>query len=125
MVLHIITSKLALSFWHRSINALVGAAARTKLREAPEFADAKHRIKQRLNKLGQSADVLKCSPSYTAKVNYKISLSYLSILSMWPATFFFVYIYFGNIFISQFNYKSEQVIQNNLYVTLFNLLVYY
>lgn len=103
--------------------ALVGAAARTKLRETPEFANAKHRIKQRLNKLGKSADVLKCSPSYTAKVNYKTSLSYLSILSMWPATFFFVYIYCGNIFISQFHYTSEQVIQNNFYVTLFNLLV--
>ncbi|WP_367364201.1 MFS transporter [Candidatus Tisiphia endosymbiont of Nedyus quadrimaculatus] len=112
-----------IAFWIGAIIALVGASARTRLREAPDFADAKRRIQNAIKVMVQDPKILEHSPAYKEKVSYKTSLSYLCILSMWPALFFLIYIYCGNIFKAKFGYTGEQVIQNNFFVALFNWVV--
>ena len=112
-----------IAFWIGAIIALVGATARTRLREAPDFADAKLRVKKAMLETKSDPNILQHSPAYKEKVSYKTSLSYLCMVSMWPALFFLIYIYIGGLLKTKFGYTGEQVIKNNFFVALFNWVV--
>ena len=111
------------AFWLGAIIALIGAAARTTLKEAPDFVNAKLQLHKILKQSHRNLDVLKSNPIYQQKVEFKTSLAYLCMLSMWPALFFLIYIYIGNLFKTEFGYTGEEVIENNFYVAAFNWLI--
>lgn len=112
-----------LAFWAGAIIAIIGANARTRLREAPEFANAKTRVLNALKAGNKDIEVLKLNSIYNATVDIKTSLAYLCILSMWPALFFLIYIYIGTIFKSKFGFTGAEVIENNFYVAAFNWII--
>lgn len=97
-----------IAFWIGATIAVVGSIARTRLRETPDFIDAKKRrqIDQKL----------------TERVNKKTSLCSFLINLTWPLFFFFVYVYCANILKNQFGFTSTQIIRNNFYVSLSQLL---
>lgn len=65
-----------LAFWIGAVIALVGSAARNKLREVPEFADAKCRVKRVFERINTDTTVLKDNPLWQAKVNKKTLISF-------------------------------------------------
>ena len=113
-----------LAFFVGACIAVVGAIARTRLRETPEFADMKRRMKKALEDahhdgLGAAAELLKSTnPVWKEKVNKKTLLASFFIQSGWPVFFYFTYMYCGSMLRSKFGYTPEQVIHQNFSVSL-------
>lgn len=99
-----------LAFWSGSIVAVIGALARTKLRETPEFIAAIERKKS--NHLLPEEK----------KLNKKNCLAYFCISCARPFFFFFTYIYAGEILKSHFGLTSQEVIVQNFSVSFAALL---
>ena len=59
------------AFWAGAGIALVGSFARTKLRETPDFANAKIRVKNIIEKAGFDSSSMKTNPIIQEKVNKK------------------------------------------------------
>ncbi len=110
-----------IAFWGGACVAIIGAIARTRLKETSEFLNAK-KIKEKINKHNSQKlnQLIKKHPIYNEKVNQKNSLAYLFLLFGWPAYFFLIYIYCGNLFKTNFGYTGAQVIANNFFVVLIN-----
>jgi MHS family proline/betaine transporter-like MFS transporter len=113
-------------FWIGALIAVVGFAARTKLREAPEFSDAKRKMEKTIKKLSEeglgSQSKLIASTNLDEKVSMKTSLYYFLIFCGWPFCFYFSYSYCGGILKSQFHYSGLDVVNHNFYVAIINLL---
>jgi len=108
--------------------AILGMTARAKLRETVEFVDAKKRMQNAINELDESqpteSEKILIEKIYNKKANIKTSLAYLYILSPWPAIFFFTYVHCGDILKNTFHYNAEQILKNNLYVSIFNAIFF-
>ena len=113
------------AFWFGALIAIIGTVARTALRETPEFVNAKHRLKKKLEKTNvvDSSLILKKNFIVNEKVNQKTSLSYFFIQCSRPISFYFMYVYCANILMHSFNYSAQQVVQHNLIVTTVEFLV--
>lgn len=113
-----------LAFWIGAVVALIGFIARTALRETPEFANAKQRMKNILNTVRLNG-TLESNPIVQEKVNkYTVIANFLT-LCCGPVSFYFTYIYCGHILKNNFNYTPEQVIHQNFIVSITGLIVYF
>lgn len=97
--------------------ALVGGAARTRLRETPDFANAKLRVKKALENTKQDLKILKKNVIWNEKVSKKTALSLFFIECSWPVCFYLAYIYCGNILKNSFGLSAEEVIHQNFTVS--------
>jgi MFS transporter, MHS family, proline/betaine transporter len=107
----------------------IGSSARRRLRETPEFADMKLRIKKTMEdfELNDKKKMILPSlkqrnPLWKEKVNLKTALAYFLISCGFPACFYLSYIYCGHILKNNFSYTSDQIIQQNLIVSIFQSL---
>ena len=112
-----------LAFLFGTVIALVGAVARTRLRETPEFADANKRLANKLEVFGLVKDDISAKQLLEHKVNIKTLLSYMAIESTGPIIFYFVYVYCSNILKNTFHYTSGQIISHNFIISLAFLIV--
>ncbi|WP_250311216.1 MFS transporter [Rickettsia endosymbiont of Oedothorax gibbosus] len=112
-----------LAFWIGATVALVGSVARTKLRETPEFADAKRRIKKVFEKTNTDTACLKDNPMWQEKVNKKTILAFFLLQCAGPVCFYFVYVYCANILKTNFGYSMAEIIQHNFIVCLVPFLI--
>jgi MHS family proline/betaine transporter-like MFS transporter len=92
------------AFWIGATIAFVGSIARYRLRETPDF----------LKKV-------KFKRSDDPKLLRKNLLFYFLTQSGWPVFFYFTYMYCGDFLKNRFHFTSEQVIQQNLKVSFFQL----
>lgn len=112
------------AFWVGAAIAMVGSVARTRLRETPEFSDMKRRMKKAIEKssengLETAASLLKSTNAlWKEKVNQRTTLACFFIQSGWPVFFYFSYIYCGTILKETFGYTAEQIIHQNLAVSV-------
>ena len=117
-----------LAFWIGAGIAVIGSVARTRLRETPDFVDAKKRMKYAIEEssrdgLEKASELLKSvNIKFKERVNKKTTLSCFLINLTWPTFFFFVYVYCPGILKNQFDFTSAQIIKNNFSVCLFQLL---
>lgn len=117
-----------LAFWIGGCIAVVGSVARTRLREAPEFADMQRRMKRSIegatqDGLGSAAKLLQnTNPIWKEKVNKRTSFAFFLINCGYPICFYFAYIYCGTVLKNNFGYTAEQVIHQNLIVSIFQLV---
>lgn len=95
------------AFWAGAIIAVVGTFARTRLRETPDFIQAKR--KERL--INQKE-----------KVSKKTAFAYFLIYCAWPLCFYFSFIFCGEILKNTWGYTGAQIIDHNLKVSFFGLL---
>lgn len=105
-----------LAFWAGATIAVVGAVARTKLRETPDFADAKRRIKDTTNKKS------KINTTDQEKVDQKTSLALFLMDCMWPLCFYFAYVYCGNVLKHAFSLTPQEIIHQNFIVSLVQIV---
>lgn len=111
-------------FWVGAIVALIGTLARTTLRETPEFANAKKRIRRVVQDSNRSMKTLEESDIWKEKVNKKTALSLFLIQCMWPAAMYFAYIHCGNVGKNLLGLSAEQVISQNFIVSSVQLASY-
>lgn len=105
-----------------AVVAFVGIFARTRLRETPEFADAKRELHKLCANLKIDKNKLKESLVYTEKLNKKSALSLFFIQLAHPVFhLYFIYIHGANVLKNSFGYTSAQVIDHNFVISLFDL----
>ncbi|QQV74844.1 Putative sialic acid transporter [Rickettsia tillamookensis] len=109
-----------------AVIAIIGAIARTHLRETPEFVDAKRQLKKSLELASQKINIntekLEDNLAWKEKVKQKNSLALFFIQCAWPICFYITYFHCGNILKTNFNFTSEEVIHQNFIVSIFQVL---
>jgi MHS family proline/betaine transporter-like MFS transporter len=117
-----------IAFWIGAVIAVIGAVARTTLRETPDFTDAKRYLKRIFEntktKIIINEEKINRNLLLKEKLNKKTAVYYFLIECMWPVTFYFVYLHCSNVLKNSFGYTAEDVIHHNLIVSIVNLLSY-
>ncbi|WP_425360519.1 MULTISPECIES: MFS transporter [unclassified Candidatus Tisiphia] len=103
------------------IIATIGTVARTKLRETPEFANAKLRLKAFFDQHYIDEKILKGDIILEEKVQKKTVLFYFLIQCAGPVPTYFVYFYCGNILKNSFFYSVEDVLYHNFFISIIQL----
>jgi MFS family permease len=104
--------------------AIVGFFARTKLKETPDFVDAKRKMKLFLSANNNNLEDSKIYKNImNKKVNVKTTISYFLIRCAWPACFYFVFIHCANLYKTTFDFTANQVIHQNFLVSMCELLM--
>lgn len=111
-----------LAFWIGTVVAIIGSVARTKLRETPEFIDARRKIKKEIAEKRKFAEELDYIPAYHKKASLKTLWTYFLLECGWPMCFYFTYIHCGNILRQTFGFTPEQIISHNFGVAIVNLI---
>ncbi|MFK7974392.1 MAG: MFS transporter [Rickettsiaceae bacterium] len=104
-------------FWFGCIVAVVGIVARTTLRESAEFADARKRIAN-INKKNKSKSEFKTFH----KQDKQSSLALFCLECMWPLCFYFSFIYCAEILRSEYHLSATEIIYQNLFVALADIV---
>lgn len=111
-----------IAFWVGAVVALIGSVARTALRETPEFADAKRRIKIVFSKTNTNTSILANDITWNEKVNTKTVIALFLLQCALPVSFYFTYVHCGNILKTTFGYTSTEIIYHNLIVSIVQFL---
>jgi len=112
-----------LAFWIGAGIALIGMVARTTLRETPDFADAKRKLKKNLEDLSTvPTKIISENIITNEKVNKKTSLALFCSHCAYPTGFYFVYMHCADILKNKFHCTAEEIIHQNLIVGLVQLL---
>lgn len=96
-----------IAFYFGSAIAVVGSIARTSLRETPDFIRKKATHKT----FSKLVDLLKLS-----KNNRRNFFYYIGLESMYPLTFYFSFIYLGDVLKNDYGFSPNDIISNNLFV---------
>jgi len=117
-----------IAFWIGAVIAVIGAVARTTLRETPDFTDAKRYLKRIFENTKTKVEIdnekINRNLLLKEKLNKKTAIYYFLIECVWPVSFYFVYLHCSNILKNSFGYTAEDVIHHNLIVSIVNLLSY-
>lgn len=113
------------AFWFGAGVAILGAVARTRLRETPDFVDAKRRLQIHFEKFKQTSEESSEHPLTQEKPSLKTSLALLILDCMWPLCFYYAYVHCANILKYSFKYTPEQIISNNLIVSIVQVCSYF
>lgn len=113
------------AFWFGVVVAVIGAVARTRLRETPDFADAKRRIKNAMIKAKHDTASLEQNVIWNEKVSKKTAISLFFIECSWPVCFYFAYMYCGSILKITFHFTPEEVIHQNFIVSMIQLFSWF
>lgn len=116
-------------FWIGTIIALVGAVARTRLRETPDFLEMKRQQLLEANKYlgfeeGGRREVSTELSSQQEKSTWKEPTKVKTLLSFFllycgsPLSFYLGFIYFNTILKEDFGYSSEQIISHNFFLSV-------
>ena len=111
-----------IAFLLGALIAIIGGIARRRLRETPEFADAKRRIKNVIEKSGYNSNSFESNPITQEKVAIKSSISLFLIQCAWPMCFYFTYFHCANILKDVFHYTPHEIIYNNFIVSIAQVL---
>ena len=114
------------AFLGGAIIAIVGAFARTRLRETPEFLEMQKKwLREGIQQMN-----LECDPhgaefnaTWKEPVNNKTLLSYFFIACGGPLCFYLVYIYFNPILKESFGYSPADIIRHNFFLGLIQVTV--
>ncbi|MCE3230617.1 MAG: transporter [Alphaproteobacteria bacterium] len=118
------------AFWAGAAIAVVGAVARTRLRETPEFLEMKRKwIKEEAQKTNLEADALlgtnegaQLNATWKEPVRVKTLASFFFIACGCPLCFYLGFIYFNPILKESFGYSSADVIRHNFFLCLIPII---
>jgi MFS family permease len=101
------------AFWIGAVVAVVGAIARFRLSETPEFLQMKQ---------NESELLKKSLTRFQKKIAKKTMLAYFLIYCGCPLTFYLAFMYFSPVLI-EFGYTPEKVIVHNFVLCIFATLI--
>ena len=109
-----------LAFWFGLLVSLVGLIARTRLRETPDFANYKQRmkIKDEMSgyKLEDKVNLQK------EMIDKKLALAYFIFSSIIPMCFYITYIYMGDVMKKYLEMSFNTIITQNLKISILTIL---
>jgi len=105
-----------------AVVAFIGTIARTTLRETPEFADARRRVKKTFKNMNKDLGILENNPLWNTKVDKVTAISMFFIQCAWPVCFYIAYIHCGNILQEVFMYSPEQIIHQNFFLSIVEVI---
>lgn len=115
-----------IAFWMGALIAIIGAYARTRLRETPEFLEMKRKkMKEEIQKLNKENDPIKgkiINETWKEPIDKKTLLSFFFIYCGWPLFFYLSYMYFNPMLKSNFGYSSEDIIKHNFLLSIIMVL---
>jgi MFS family permease len=120
------------AFWVGAIIAIVGAVARTRLRETPDFLKLKDQrmraVVAELNREEESLNSEKepqpLKPAWKQGVKFKTLMSFFLVSCGYPLTFYLSYMYFNPILKENFGYSSEDIIRHNFFLSIIMVIFY-
>jgi MHS family proline/betaine transporter-like MFS transporter len=120
-----------LAFWSGAVIAVIGTAARTRLRETPDFIEMKRQQMKEANKLLELNDnedkkenPMQLSQQQQKKLTWKETKKIKTLFSFflmycgWPLCFYLSFIYFNPILKENFGYSSEMIIRHNFLLSI-------
>jgi len=107
-----------LAFWIGAVIALVWVFARTRLRETPDFADYKTRMKLKEEQSGSKM----YTPSQDVKYDKKAILAMFFSIIVSLIGFYVAYIYIGGFMKDYLGMSPKDVINHNLKLAFFSIL---
>ena len=119
-----------IAFWIGATIAVVGAFARTRLRETPEFLEAKRKwMKKEMHETNLEADVLlgvdggaAYNVTWKEPIRAKTLASFFLITCGWPFCMYIAYFYFNPILKESFGYSPEDIIRHNFFLAFISLI---
>ncbi|MEI8295200.1 MAG: MFS transporter [Alphaproteobacteria bacterium] len=120
-----------IAFWVGAAIALVGAVARTRLRETPDFLEMQRtKLSQSIADLHrlenqESANVIPQfkPPVWKDPIKPKTLISFFLIYCGWPLTFYLSYIYFNPMLKENFGYSANDIIIHNFFLSMVMVMV--
>jgi len=107
------------AFWIGASVAIVGALARTRLRETPEFIKMqKERLKYLVEKTMQEQNPQNKKEQWKEPIDIETIVAYFLIFCGNPLSFYLTFIYFNPTLKEQFGYTPEGVITHNFYLSV-------
>ncbi|MCE3231264.1 MAG: proP8 [Alphaproteobacteria bacterium] len=110
------------AFWIGATIAIVGAVARTRLRETPDFLKMKRQwLKTEIHKMNLEGDPIhgaEINATWKEPVQGKTLISFFLIQSGWPLCFYLAFLYFTPVLRESFGYSSENIIRHNFFLAL-------
>ncbi len=123
-----------LAFWFGAMIAIVGTAARIRLRETPDFIEMKRQRIKEANKLleldsvgeEEESEELDHStdsssqekPVWKKHAAFKTLLSYFFIQCGWPLTVYLAFFYFNPVLKENFGYAPDDIIRHNFFLSI-------
>ncbi|MFM2428429.1 MAG: Proline/betaine transporter [Bacteroidota bacterium] len=101
-----------------AVVAVIGSVARTRLKESPEFIDAKGKIKRDIKDGVRSQAELDYIAKHHGKVSKRMSLAYFLVNCGGSVAFYLIYIYCGSILKDTLGCTAHQVLVQNFFVGL-------
>ncbi|MDF3033186.1 MAG: transporter [Alphaproteobacteria bacterium] len=115
-----------LAFWAGAAIALVGAVARTRLRETPEFLEMKRQwLKKEIHEANLEGDPVHgaaFNATWKEPVRAKTLTSFFFIACGYPLCMYIAYFYFNPILKESFGYSSEDIIRHNFFLAFIGLI---
>lgn len=111
-----------LAFYVGAGIALFGAYARATLRETPDFANAKNRLRAYSKDSGKDEEYLERTHIFDEPVKKQSAIALFLINLSMPVCFYLTYIHYGHFLKHSFSYTSAQVISHNFNVGLMYLI---
>lgn len=109
------------AFWIGAVIALIGTIARTTLREAPDFADAKRGLQEIIKQSKKDPKILQSNIIWQERASKTTTAFFFVIQCIYPLAFYFVYIHCSDILKNSFGFTPEQVIHHNFIIALSEL----
>lgn len=116
-----------LAFWAGATIAIVGALARKRLRETPDFLEMKRQwLRKGIEVMNVEQDPVR-GADYNAKwkepIRPKTLASYFFISCGWPLCMYIIYFYFNPMLKEKFGYAPEDIIKHNFFLITFSTFV--
>ena len=109
-----------LAFWFGLLVSLVGLIGRTRLRETPDFANYKQRMKIKDEMSGCKFEDK--APLQKEMINKKLALAYFIFSSIIPMCFYITYIYMGDVMKKHLEMSFSIIITQNLKIIILKIL---
>jgi MFS family permease len=115
-----------IAFWIGACIAIIGAVARTRLRETPDFLEMKRQqLKEIMADLSRNEEqenpigaTRQRSSAWKEPIETKTLTSYFLIFCGWPLTFYLAYMYFNPMLKGNFGYSPEDIIKHNFFLSM-------
>ncbi|MCE3230613.1 MAG: transporter [Alphaproteobacteria bacterium] len=119
-----------LAFWAGAAIAIVGAFARTRLRETPEFLEMKRQwLKKEIHETNLEADSVlgtdegaQLNATWKEPVRAKTLVSFFLITCGWPFCMYVAYFYFNPLLKENFGYSPEDIIRHNFFLAFVSVV---
>ena len=118
------------AFWVGALIAIIGSAARTRLRETPDFIEMKRQQMKEANKLleldslDEEEEEKKSTADSSQKSFWKGTTQPKTLLSFFliycgsPLSFYLSFIYFNSTLKEDFGYSSSDIINHNFFLSI-------